>query len=64
MVKDLDIPTLTLDFPINKMQIIILIENTNNFLKNLNKNTHSLDLTVSEDKYPIFDVKRILDKLI
>ena len=40
------------------MRIIKLIENTNYFLKNLNKNSNCLDLTVSEDKYPIFDVKR------
>ena len=40
------------------IRIIKLIENTNYFLKNLNKNSHCLDLTVSEDKYPIFDVKR------
>ncbi len=40
------------------MWIIKLIENTNYFLKNLNKNSHCLDLTVSEDKYLIFDVKR------
>ena len=71
MTRDLNIPTLNLAFPKNQKQIISLIDKTNFFLKNLdaidgniNNDNLSIDLTIKKEKFPIDDVKRILDKLI
>ncbi|MBQ9161203.1 MAG: DUF2112 family protein [Methanobrevibacter sp.] len=71
MIEDSKIPTLKLAFPQNQMQLIELINRTNEFLRNLDKiNTTvnddnlTVDLTLKKDKCSIFDVKKILDKLI
>ena len=71
MVEDLDIPTLKLAYPTNQNQLIDLINKTNSFLKNLNHSSASVnddgltvDFEVKKDKYPIEDVKNILNKLI
>ncbi len=68
IVNDLNIPTLRLAYPTNKNQIIDLIERTNDFLRNLddcpNSDDLSVDLTLKKDKYPLSDVKEILDNLI
>lgn len=71
IVNDINIPTLRLVYPKNQKQIIDLIEKTNFFLKNLNDKPTSMnpdnltvDLKPKMQKYPIFDVKKILDKLI
>ena len=71
IINDLDIPVLKLAYPTNQNQIISLIDKTNYFLKNLensHKNINSDDLTVDlmpkKDKYPYFDIKKILDNLI
>ena len=64
IVDDLDIPTLKLAYPTNKEELISLIDKTNDFLKTLKSGNDNLnvDLTPKEDKYPISDVKRILDR--
>ena len=69
--EDLDIPTLKLAYPSNQNQLIDLINKTNSFLKNLNHSSASVngdgltvDFEVKKDKYPIEDVKNILNKLI
>ena len=71
IVNDLNIPTLKLAYPINQNQLISLIDNTNNFLKNLGNSQDmcsgsdlNTDLTLKKEKYPLVDVKMILDKLI
>ena len=71
IVNDLNIPTLKLAYPTNQNQLISLIDKTNYFLRNLensNKSINSDDLTVDlmpkKDKFPYFDIKKILDKLI
>ena len=71
MVEDLGIPTLKLAYPTNQNQLIDLINKTNSFLKNLNHSSASVnddgltvDFEVKKDKYPIEDVKNILNKLI
>ena len=70
-IKDLNIPLLKLAYPTNQNQIISLIDKTNYFLRNLensHKNINSDDLTVDlmpkQDKYPYFDIKKILNNLI
>lgn len=71
MVEDLGIPTLKLAYPTNQNQLIDLINKTNSFLKDLNPYSDSVnedgltvDFKLKEDKYPIEDVKSILNKLI
>lgn len=68
IINDLDIPTLKLAYPTNQKQIIDLIDKANCFLKNLDKSSNpdnlGIDLRPKKEKYPIFDVKEILDKLI
>ena len=71
IIKDLNIPLLKLAYPTNQNQIISLIDKTNYFLRNLensHKNINSDDLTVDlmpkKDKYPYFDIKKILNNLI
>lgn len=71
IVQDLDIPTLKLAYPTNRTQLIELIDKTNHFLKNLNSingivNDDNLtaDLHPKKEKFPIFDVKNLLDSLI
>lgn len=67
MVNDAGIPTLRLAYPLNQKQIIDLIDKTNRFLRNLedsNPDNLGIDLYPKKDKCPVFDVRRILDKLI
>lgn len=67
IVEDMNIPTLKLGFPKNQDDLINLIDKTNFFLKNL-KSSNDDDLSVNlypkKEKYPVSDVKEILDKLI
>ncbi len=71
IVKDLNIPTLRLAYPTNQNQLINLIDRTNDFLKNLddgqdisNSDDLTVDLALKNEKYPLENVKRILDNLI
>ena len=71
IIQDLKMPTLKLAYPTNQKQLIELIDRTNAFLKNLddvggivNDDELTLDLYPKRDKYPIFDVKNLLDSLI
>ncbi|WP_405270182.1 DUF2112 family protein [Methanobrevibacter sp.] len=71
IVQDLNIPTLKLAYPTNQTQLIELIDKTNCFLKNLedidgivNDDKLSIDSYPKKEKYPIFDVKKLLDSLI
>ena len=71
MIHDLGIPTLKLAYPTSRSQIIDLINRTDLFLKNLNYNSENVnddDLTVDlvkkQHKYPVNDLKRILNNLI
>lgn len=67
IVQDLNIPSLKLKYPTNQKEIIDLIDKTNFFLKNLkddNPDNLGVDLTVKKEKMPVFDVKKILNKLI
>ena len=68
IVNDLDIPILKLAYPTNQKQIIDLIDKTNCFLRNLDESSNSdnlgVDLYPKKEKCPVFDVKKILDKLI
>ncbi len=71
MVSDLNIPTLKLAYPTTQSQIIDLIDKTNLFLRNLDKNSGivnddnlNTDLHIKKEKYPVNDLKRILNKLI
>lgn len=66
IVEDLNIPILKLPFPTNQKELIDLINNTNYFLKSLKSSNDdiSVDLYPKKEKYPISDVKEILDKLI
>ena len=68
MIQDLNIPTLKLAYPINRQELISLIDKTNNFLRNLDEITWTVnednltsDLHPKKEKYPIKD---LLDKLI
>ena len=64
IVNDLDIPTLKLAFPTTQDEIIDLIDKTNCFLKNLEPYSEiNVDLKNADDKYPLDDVKKILDNL-
>ncbi len=71
IVQDLNIPTLKLAYPTNQAQLIDLINRTDDFLKNLdeivgvvNEDELTADLHPKKEKYPIFDVKKLLDSLI
>ncbi|WP_406533588.1 DUF2112 family protein [Methanobrevibacter sp.] len=71
IVQDLNIPTLKLAYPTNQAQLIDLINRTNDFLKNLdeidgivNEDKLTADFHPKKEKYPIFDVKKLLDSLI
>lgn len=71
MIHDLDIPTLKLAYPTSRSQIIDLINRTDLFLKNLNYNSENvndddltMDLVKKQHKYPVNDLKRILNNLI
>ena len=66
IVDDLNIPTLKLAYPTNQEELIELINKTNVFLKSLKSSNDGItvDLYPKKDKYPISDVKKILDKLI
>lgn len=68
IVNDLDIPVLRLAYPTDQNQLIRLIDKTNSFLKNLDDSRNSddlnVDLTLKKEKYPLDDVRKILDKLI
>jgi hypothetical protein len=62
IVNDMDIPTLRLAYPTTQKQIIDLIDKTNRFLKDLNSYSElNVDLTVDKDKYPVSQVKKILN---
>ena len=67
IVEDLNLPTLKLAYPTNQEELINLIDRTNHFLKHLkssNEDDLNVDLTPKKDKYPVSDVKKILDNLI
>ena len=71
IVEDMNIPILKLAYPTNREEIISLIDKANNFLRNLdnirgNINPDNLnnDLYIKTDKYPVYNLKKILDKLI
>ena len=67
IVEDLNIPTLKLAYPTTQENLINLIDRTNCFLKDLkssNDDNLTVDLYPKKEKYPIFDVKKILDRLI
>lgn len=71
IVEDLNIPILKLAYPTNREEIISLIDKANNFLRNLdnirgtvNPDNLSSDLHIKRDKYPVHNLKKILDKLI
>ena len=71
LIEDMNIPTLKLAYPTDKNQIISLINETNLFLKNLddssssvNKDNLNADLEIKKDKYPINNLKEILNNLI
>ena len=71
MIEDSNIPTLKLAYPTNRNQIIDLIDDANLFLKDLNRSSNSLnkdnltaDLEFKKEKYPIDNLKEILNKLI
>lgn len=62
IVDDLDIPTLKLAFPTTQREIIDLIDKTNFFLKNLHSIEEiGVDLKPKKEKYPISEVKKILN---
>lgn len=67
IVEDLNMPTLKLAYPTNQEKLIELINRTNFFLKNLkssNEDDLTADLYPKTEKYPVVDVKKILDSLI
>ena len=66
IIHDLNIPTLKLAYPLNQRQLIDLIVKTNYFLNNLKSvgDDLSVDLHPKCEKYPVFDLKRMLDNLI
>ena len=71
IIRDADIPTLTLAYPQNQKQIIDLIDKTNSFLKDLDENSSDLnpddlglDSYPKKDKCSVYDVKGIVDNLI
>ena len=67
IVEDLNIPTLKLAYPTTQENLINLIDRTNCFLKDLkssNDDNLTVDFYPKKEKYPIFDVKKILDRLI
>lgn len=66
IIDDLKIPTLKLSYPLNRDELIDLINKTNLFLKNLESSDDNLtvDLYPKKNKCPVFDVKKILDNLI
>ncbi len=64
IVEDLDIPILKLAYPTNQNDLIKLIEKTNSFLKNLDDDISddlNVDLRLNREKYPVIDVKKILN---
>ena len=62
IVNDLDIPTLKLAFPTSQREIIELIDKTNLFLRNLDSIEEiGVDLTPQKERYPIFELKKILN---
>jgi putative methanogenesis marker protein 5 len=71
IIQDLNIPTLKLAYPTNQTKLIELIDKTNYFLKNLeniggivNDDGLTIDSRPKREKYPISDVKNLLDNLI
>ena len=71
LIEDMNIPTLKLAYPTDKNQIISLISKTNSFLKNLDKSSSSVnmdnlnaDLEIKKDKFPLNNLKEILNSLI
>ena len=71
IVQDLEIPTLKLAYPTNQKELIELIDKTNYFLRNLenidgivNDDDLTIDSYPKREKYPVFDVKNLLDNLI
>ena len=71
IIQDLNIPILKLAYPTNQTQLIELIDKTNCFLKNLgnidgivNDDKLTIDFHPKREKYPISDVKNLLDSLI
>lgn len=67
IVEDLKIPLLKLAYPTNQDELINLISRTNNFLQNLNSSNEdnlNTDLYPKKDTVSVFDVKKLLDRLI
>ena len=71
LIEGMNIPTLKLAYPTDKNQIISLISKTNSFLKNLDKSSSSVnmdnlnaDLEIKKDKFPLNNLKEILNSLI
>lgn len=67
IIEDLNIPTLKLAYPLNQDELIDLINKTNYFLKNLqslNDDNLTVDLYPKKNSCSVFDVKKILNKLI
>ncbi len=62
IVDDLNIPTLKLAYPTTQDKLIELIDKTNSFLQNLeSKSEIDVDLTSKRNKYPLSEVKKILN---
>ncbi len=64
IVNDLNIPTLRLAYPANQNELISMFDKTNSFLKNLDDSFSdelNVDLSLKKDKYPLCDVKKILN---
>lgn len=62
IVNDMSIPTLKLAFPTMQEEIIDLIDKTNSFLKDLQSiDEIGTDLTPQKEKYPVSEVKKILN---
>ena len=71
MIHDLDIPTLKLAYPTTQEELVRMINETDLFLKNLNSCPESMnsdnlnvDLVKNQEKYPITDLKKILNNMM
>ncbi len=67
IISDLKIPTLRLAYPTTRGEIIELIDRTNDFLRDLksrNDDNVTVDLYPKKERYPVGDLKNMLDNLI
>ena len=67
IINDLKIPTLKLAYPTTQQEIIDLIDKTNVFLRDLksqNDDKLTVDLYPKRERYPVDNLKRMLDNLI